>query len=80
MFDLRMVDYGHLTEDGVMDGVVQLMVGKVLNGSMSEHLKMMAKGSLFSKCLERAGEAASERAIPNQLYINFGKIMYIMLS
>lgn len=80
VFDLRMINYAHLTENHTLDGTVQQMMSKVLRGEMSEHLKMMAKSSLFSKCLEKAGDAASERATPNQLYINFAKIMHIMLS
>jgi hypothetical protein len=75
-----MINYAHITENHMVEGAAQQMMGKVLKGEVSEYLKMMAKGSLFSKCLERAGEAASERATPNQLYINFAKIMHIMLS
>lgn len=80
VFDLRMINYAQLTENNLNDGgPVQLMTRKVLKGDLGEWLRVIGKGTLFNKCLEKAGEAGSERAIPNQLFINFAKILKVML-
>jgi hypothetical protein len=81
VFDLRMINYAHLIENNLNDGgAVQLMAGKVLKGALGEWLKVLGKGTLFNKCLEKAGEAGSERAILHQLFVNFAKILKVMLS
>jgi hypothetical protein len=81
VFDLRMINYAHLAENNLTDGgPVQLMAGKVLKGALGEWVKVMGKGTLFSKCLERVGEAGSERVSPHQLFVNFAKILKVMLA
>lgn len=81
VFDLRMINYAHITENNLNDGgAALLMAGKVLKGSLGDWVRVLGKGTLFNKCLEKAGEASSERAILHQLFVNFAKILKVMLS
>jgi hypothetical protein len=52
VFDLRMINYAQLTENNLTEGgAVQLMAGKVLRGPLAENVRLLARGTLFSKCL-----------------------------